>query len=397
MKQGTRRRWVETSPATLIVAGLTVALAGITAGAAEPAALIKTIQSIDKRAKGSVEAGQALAALSNAEPATLLAILAAFSDANPLAANYLRSAVETIADRAISGGKALPQKPLEAFIGNRKNDPRARRLAYDILQVVDKTIVGRLIPGMLTDPSPEFRRDAVARLLDLAGQLQRERQQDLARTLYKRALRGATDDDQVKAIVDPLRKLGEKINLPEHFGFLTDWHIIGPFDNDARKGFAVVYGPEKKLDLKTPLAGQLGETKWLPYKSAGDFGILDIAKIIKPYKGVVMYCTTVYESKSARPIELRLGTPNAWKLWVNGKLAFAREEYHRGMKLDQYRVPCQLRAGANTILLKLCQNQQKETWAQRYQFQLRACDKSGIAILSTDRSAALPTSKETQP
>ncbi|MFP6769091.1 MAG: hypothetical protein VB859_13025, partial [Planctomycetaceae bacterium] len=149
--------------------------------------------------------------------------------------------------------------------------------------------------------------------------------------------------------------------------------------------------------LKSLLTGQLGETKWLPYKSAGDFGILDIAKIIKPYKGVVMYCTTVFESKSARPIELRLGTPNAWKLWVNGKLTFAREEYHRGMKLDQYRVPCQLRAGANTILLKICQNQQKETWAQRYQFQLRVCDRSGIAVLSTDRSAALPPSKETQP
>ncbi|MFP6767088.1 MAG: hypothetical protein VB859_02885, partial [Planctomycetaceae bacterium] len=257
MKQETRRRRVETSPAILIVAGLTVAIVGMAAGAAEPAALIKTIQSIDKKAKGSVEAGRALAALSNAEPAAVLAILAAFSEANPLAANYLRSAVETIADRAISGGKALPRKPLEAFVENRKNDPRARRLAYDILRVVDKTIVDRLIPGMLTDPSPEFRRDAVARLLDLAGQLRRERQQDLARTLYKRALRGATDDDQVKAIVDPLRKMGEKINLPEHFGFLTDWHIIGPFDNDARKGFAVVYEPEKKLDLKSPLTGQL--------------------------------------------------------------------------------------------------------------------------------------------
>ncbi len=397
MKHGTRPRQVAARPTVIIFTGLAIALSGMSARAADPATLIKTIQSIDKKARGSIEAGRALAALANAEPAVLVTILAAFGDANPLAANYLRSAVETIADRAISGKKALPRKPLEAFIENRKNDPRARRLAFDILQVVDRTITDRLIPGMLTDPSPAFRRDAVARLLVLAAQLQRERQQDLARTLYKRALRGATDNDQVKAIVDPLRKMGEQINLPEHFGFLTDWHIIGPFDNVGRKGFAVVYQPEKTIDLKSALAGQLGETKWLPYKSAGDFGILDIAKVIKPYKGVVMYCTTTFESRSARAIELRLGTPNAWKIWVNGKLAFAREEYHRGMKLDQYRVPCQLRAGANTILLKICQNEQKETWAQRYQFQLRACDRSGLAVLATDRSAALPSTKEIRP
>jgi len=43
-------------------------------------------------------------------------------------------------------------------------------------------------------------------------------------------------------------------------------------------------------------------------------------------------------------------------------------------------VPCVLKPGANTILLKICQNEQTEDWAQRYQFQLRVCNASGIAI-----------------
>jgi hypothetical protein len=67
------------------------------------------------------------------------------------------------------------------------------------------------------------------------------------------------------------------------------------------------------------------------------------------------------------------------------------------MKLDQYSVPVTLRAGSNTILLKICQNEQEEDWAQRYQFQVRTCNVSGIAVHSSDNSASLPRLKETQP
>lgn len=352
----------------------------LAAWGAEPSALIKTIQAVDRKGQGAVAAGRAVAQLARGEAKTIPGILTAFSGSNPLAVNYLRSAVETITDRTLKAGQPLPAKSLEAFIKERGNDPRARRLAYDLLVQVDKKATARLIPGMLLDPSPEFRRDAVARLVTLAGELQQAQQQDLAITLYRRALAGATDDDQVKAITGPLRKLGKTVDLPQHFGFLTRWQLVGPFDNRDRKGFAVAYAPEKKISFDVPLRGQLGETRWQKLSTAHDYGILDIAKTLKPYKGAVMYATTTFVSNSARSAELRLGTPNAWKLWVNGQLQFSREEYHRGMKLDQYRVPCVLKPGANTILLKICQNEQTEDWAQRYQFQLRVCNASGIAI-----------------
>lgn len=95
-----------------------------------------------------------------------------------------------------------------------------------------------------------------------------------------------------------------------------------------------------------------------------------------------MYLTTEFHSPSARVVELRLGTPNAWKIWLNGKMLFGRDEYHRGMAIDQYRVRGELKPGANTILLKICQNEQKEDWAQRYEFQLRVADLSGLGLPS---------------
>jgi hypothetical protein len=45
-------------------------------------------------------------------------------------------------------------------------------------------------------------------------------------------------------------------------------------------------------------------------------------------------------------------------------------------------VPVVMRAGRNTILLKICQDEEKEDWAQSYQFQLRVCDSNGSGVRS---------------
>jgi hypothetical protein len=170
------------------------------------------------------------------------------------------------------------------------------------------------------------------------------------------------------------------ILLQKHFGFLCEWRMIGPFDHRDGVGFDAVYPPEKEIDFDATYEGQSGEVEWTALSTPHEYGIVDIAKQINPYKGAVMYAATEFERATERPVEIRIGTPNAWKLWVNGRLLFAREEYHRGMSLDQYRVAAVLREGTNTILLKICQNEQDEDWAQRYQFQLRVCDEAGAAV-----------------
>ena len=79
----------------------------------------------------------------------------------------------------------------------------------------------------------EFRRDAVSRLVDAARKEDeaKEKAQAAAVALYQEALGAARDEDQVKHIVDRLRGYGEEVNLPEHFGFLMRWKLVGPFDN----------------------------------------------------------------------------------------------------------------------------------------------------------------------
>jgi hypothetical protein len=101
-----------------------------------------------------------------------------------------------------------------------------------------------------------------------------------------------------------------------------------------------------------------------------------------------MYLLTGFQSPTSRRVELRLGTDNAWKLWFNGELQFSRNEYHRGKALDQYRIPVTMKPGNNVILLKVCQNEQTEDWAQDYQVQLRVCDSNGRGIRSGESAVA---------
>jgi len=59
--------------------------------------------------------------------------------------------------------------------------------------------------------------------------------------------------------------------------------------------------------------------------------------------------------------------------------------YHGGSQLDQYVCSAQLKPGPNVILVKVCQNEQTQSWAKKWSVQLRLCDERGTAVLSTDR------------
>lgn len=348
---------------------------------------VKAIRSVGSEGKGHPAAIAAVKELSQGSPETLVPLLKAFDDASPLALNWLRGAVDSVADRQLKSAGKLPVDKLEAFIVDTDRNAAARRLAYEWLIKVDPAASDRLIPGMLHDSSPEFRRDAVQRLIKSAHAAREAKQQDQAVKLYREALAGAVDDDQVKAIVAPLREMKQQVDLQKHFGFLTEWQLTGPFDNTDFKGFDTAYPPEKGVDLTARYQGKLGEVAWQRFSTADEYGVFNIAKQTSPYKGAVMYATTTFTSDAARSVEFRLGTPNAWKIWVNGELLFGRDEYHRGTQLDQYRVKAQLRKGTNTVLLKVCQNEQTDEWAQDYKYQIRVCDSTGAAILSSPAAA----------
>ncbi len=371
--------------AVLVVTTLTISITE----AADIDAAVKTILNVGSEGKGNPEASAAWKELSKSPIEDLPRILAAFDNANPLAANWLRSAAETVAARELKATGKLPQAELEKFIAATEHNPRARRMAYEWVLQIDPTAADRLIPGLLNDPSVEFRRDAVARLIDAGTKQLADNQNDAAKATFEKALNGARDEDQIESIMKPLDKLGVKVDLARHFGFIQDWYLIGPFDNTGKKGFAVTYPPETEIKLEAKYAGQKGEVSWTKHLGEDKYGLVDLSKVTAPHKGAVTYALTEFVSDKDQTVDVRLGTPNAYKVWVNGNLIFGREEYHRGMSIDQYRMTVNLKQGKNQILLKVCQNEQTEEWAQRWQYQLRVCDATGTAILSETRPATV--------
>jgi hypothetical protein len=274
-----------------LLAGLILAWAGLDASAASTAELLATLKNVDRAGQGNVAAAKALQELTQQDADVLPEILKAFDGASPLAINWLRGGFETIADRQIKLQKPLPTQALEAFIQNTKENRNARRLAFEWLQKVEPETAEGMIPGFLLDPSAELRREAVAKLLAEAKAIDAGKTPRLAVAVYKKALTGAVDDDQVKQIVEPLRKLKEEVDLQKHFGFLTAWQLIGPFENRGGVGFAEVYPPEKDIDLTASYETKFddgfegGKVSWQPFETGHEYGIVNIETDVKNSKG----------------------------------------------------------------------------------------------------------------
>jgi hypothetical protein len=339
------------------------------------------IKAVGKEGAGNIEAAKAWKELTKNGPDVLIDILAAFDGTNPVAVNYLRSAVETIAERTIAGNKPLPAAKLEAFVKDTKRHGGARKVAFDYLVRVDPTARARLLPAMLDDPGQELRREALAVSLETAQKVFDTGDKAAAITAYQKAIQFARDRDQLLLIAKRLDALDVKIDLTKHLGFVTHWMLIGPFDNRGGKGYATVFAPEKGIDLKAKLAGKDGkQIGWVEHVTDAQFGMVDLNKVFGDLKGATAYALAVVYSEKERAVELRAGSNNAVVCYLNSQKVFGREEYHHGIQMDQHAGRGVLKAGRNEILVKVCQNEQTEAWAALWSFQLRVCDDLGARV-----------------
>jgi hypothetical protein len=377
-KEAASMAWKHVTAAVIVVL---VGVSGLPAATSdsELSAVLASIKQVGTKGAGHRTAQAAWQKLADADASQLPTILLALDDASPLAANWLRGAAEAIVARRLADGGSLPTAALEDFLVDRRHAPRSRRLAYEWLVRVDKTTADRLLPGMLDDPSLELRRDAVAQLLE-RGQATLESDPPQAKAILTDALNHARDLDQIRAAIGKLNDLGVKTDLARQLGFIMRWKVIGPFDNSGGRGFAAVYPPEQAVDLAATYEGKLGPVKWQNAEASDELGHVDLNRALGTHKGVAAYAYAEVESKTEQPIELRLGSANANKIWLNGKLLADFEVYHSFTALDQYVGQGRLERGTNRILVKICQNEQTEDWAAVWQFQLRVCDPTGGAL-----------------
>jgi hypothetical protein len=391
---------------------------------------IDAVRAAGPNGKGSGEAARAWRTLAAVDVQRLPELLAGMDGAGQLAHNWLRAAIDRVLERAHQNQQPFPVTGLEAFLRDRGHDAQARRFAYELLLKQDKTVADRFLPRMLDDPSLELRRDAVARQFDRAkktlvkrflvpgvhtiaiaggpltagplpiafaliqGKSFADRQKRQVVPLFEKVLAAARDLDQVVAVAQQLRALGKPVDLPTHLGLLVDWKIIGPFANPPQKGMAKVYAPEANADPTSEFPGKIGKVRWKDYLATNERGLVDLNAAVGKLTEAIAYARAEFTSSRPRRVDIRIGCYTAFKLWVNGRLLMDSGEAYAGMSLDHFIVKARLKGGKNVILLKVGQDKPPAIVPQLWQFQLRVCDSSGAAILSTTRPARAPITKK---
>lgn len=344
------------------------------------AAPVAAIRAVGPEGKGAAQAAAAWQELSRQGPDVLPELLAAMDDASPVARSWLCSAVGVIADRADS--KAMPTPELEAFVHDTRHNPRARRLAYEMVLKADPGAADRYLPAMLDDPSLELRRDAVVRVIAEGEKLKAAGKKAEAIERLRQAFAASRDKDQVDQSAKLLRELGDKPDVLAHLGMVLNWKVIGPFPNKDQKGVDTVYPPEKGIDLAAEYDGKAGKVKWKDYTTNDPKGTVDLRAAITKDEEVVAYCLAEFTSPEERDAEIRMGCWTTLKLWVNGEQVLDRRDALTGSPLDSYIARVHFKKGKNLILLKSCLDVVPPPIPKGWKFLFRICDQTGGGLLS---------------
>lgn len=351
--------------------------------------LVADIRIVARQGRGTPAGRKAWERVSAAGAELVVPILQAMDTPDTVAANWLRTALDRIVAR---DGKNLDVDRLLDFVKDAKRQGRARRLALDLVEQRRAGTSVKLYAGWLEDA--EFRVEAVDLALDRAGKLLKAGDKKAAEAAYRQAFNSSRDQAQCRKAAAGLLELGIKESVGKHMGFLMDWYLIGPFDAGGMKGFQLSYPPEKQIDLKAEYDGQGMKVRWKRYQAqepppgsgSRHQALVNIRErdALGDADDAVAFAYTEFTVPKAQDVEFRGAADDNFTVWVNGQRAFGFEEYRNGVRLDRHRFKVKLRAGKNTVLVKVCQTPAPNT-EPNWEFFLRIVDgtERGIAMQCT--------------
>ncbi len=168
-------------------------------------------------------------------------------------------------------------------------------------------------------------------------------------------------------------------------GFVERWLVVGPFDDEGKKGLDAAYPPEQTLDLAGRWRGKAREVSWraVPAEAVVE-GSVELGATLRPNTEVAAYALAVVDAPRAQAARLWFGGSGRAKVWVNGALALTDRGDHPS-RLDQRGAQVALRAGPNRILVKLCHVRGGMA------FTLRLADETGggLGLAGRDPAALL--------
>jgi len=161
-----------------------------------------------------------------------------------------------------------------------------------------------------------------------------------------------------------------KIHI-QNTGFITEdaWLTLGPFDNTDGIGYNTAYIPEDltQIDPATIYNSIDGEVRW---KKSADRTLDGYISFEKDLDWRVTYAFTAVTSPDERKVQFRFDSDDQGKIWLNGEEVHAHTGTHSA-QIDRDIIPVTLKHGENSILVKVCEEEQG--WG----FYLRITDTDG--------------------
>ena len=130
------------------------------------------------------------------------------------------------------------------------------------------------------------------------------------------------------------------------------WYVTGPLPQREFSGFLHEYPPEKDINISASY--QVGEKEfvWKAAKDGAYDGYVNLKSIFQPSAWAVAYGLIYISSPDERKVQIRLGSDETCKLWLNDDLIW-QHFIKQDARIDRDLVTVVLHPGMNKLLLKV--------------------------------------------
>jgi tetratricopeptide (TPR) repeat protein len=133
---------------------------------------------------------------------------------------------------------------------------------------------------------------------------------------------------------------------------LTNWLMVGGFENAERSGLRTVFGPEENLRWDAVYDGKQWPVRWRPAQPLHRTGGVSFS-LAQPTAWLTVYLRTGVLAPCTTNVMLCVSCDGALRCWLNGR-GVAETTKYPDWAPDMYFIPVTLQAGTNLLVFKVC-------------------------------------------
>ena len=176
------------------------------------------------------------------------------------------------------------------------------------------------------------------------------------------------------AYYEKKNKLSKSKECYDGMHAITDWTILGAFDNTSACEYDAAFPPESEYNPNAVYTGKLGSpASWFKVDVMRRDRWIDFARYFS-YDNAIFYANNFVYSPAKQTVHIRIGTSGSLKAFLNDELILSAQDENNN-DLDTYIAATELQQGWNRVLIK-CGYSEIESC----NFMVRITDSNGNMI-----------------